>query len=164
VRYPSRNVFKDVRKVTIALGILATDGIVIAADRQIGVSQYMKLSQGKIAFAKSVKDGKGASFAIAGAGTVSYLEAFSQLEMDKFHSHAGLDMAEYSKTIQDGFDEFYRRHVEPFMALGSNRPDISLLVGVEDGVDRRLWYTENNLLVPSLQYCAIGSGGSSQAF
>ena len=34
--------------MTIALGVLATDGVVIAADTQVSIPGYFKLGQGKI--------------------------------------------------------------------------------------------------------------------
>src|SRR5713101_7992480 len=54
-RYPCGKL-KDKRAVTIALGILARNGVVIAADTQVGMPEYLKMGRGKIAFGAQPSD------------------------------------------------------------------------------------------------------------
>ena len=69
--------------MTIALGMLAGDGIIVlAADTQLGETEYLKTGEGKIAMSTSrvVSDHtKTRSFAITGAENVPYLDAQTSL-------------------------------------------------------------------------------------
>jgi hypothetical protein len=145
--------------VTIAIGLLATDGIVIAADTQTGITDYLKMSYGKIAFGRTLNAGKPApNFAITGAGNSPYLEAIRQSEMDQyFKRDLDTPIAEVENGIRQRIDDFYSRHVAPF-ASSPGYPDVSLLIAAHSGNKRAVWYTEKNLLVPCMQYAAVGAG------
>ena len=145
--------------MTIAIGVLAQDGIVVAADTQVGITDYLKMSFGKIAFGRrtgSVSSG----FAVTGAGNSAYLEAVRQIEVESFLDlDAAFDMEDLESRMGERIEDFYSRHVVPFSSYPSNeRPDFSLLMAAVNGDARRLWYTEKNLLIPCSQYAAVGIG------
>ena len=68
--------------MTICIGILASDGIVIAADREEG-DGYVKTDQGKISTATRLIFPVG-SIAVTGSGWGSYLDEVAERLRDKF--------------------------------------------------------------------------------
>ncbi|HEV3139507.1 MAG TPA: hypothetical protein VGY57_03270, partial [Vicinamibacterales bacterium] len=72
--------------MTIALGILADDGVVIAADTQETIG-YSKLNQGKIAaFGHRRPDGNWRHCLFSGAGPAVYIDACRDQFMKAFAS------------------------------------------------------------------------------
>src|SRR5208283_5317188 len=75
-KFPGRS-----RAMTIALGVLAKDGVVLAADTELTWG-YLKTSGEKI----WTTEAETGALAIAGAGPGGYLEAVSQQLIDDFQS------------------------------------------------------------------------------
>ncbi len=144
--------------MTIAIGLLARDGFVIAADTQVGIPGYLNMSFGKVAYGTKRAGGDVSSLVVTGAGNVKYLEALRAAEIEAFldrdeHPSAGAVEAHLASRIEC----FEREHVAPYAHL-PNCPDVSLLMGYESNGQRRIWVTERNLLIPCLQYGAVGAG------
>jgi len=144
--------------VTIALGILTHDAVVIAADTQIG-ADYLKTGHGKISWGR-VSSGAGqGAMAITGSGTTAYLDHIQKdfvslfapnkpvMNADDFHQHA----SEYLVA-------FYSDHVIPFSSYGSERPSVDILIGYSDGNKSMLLASEHNVLTQYGSYHAIGAG------
>ena len=60
--------------MTIALGILASDGVVVATDTQETVQGYWKRHEGKIQAAQTAQG----AVVVAGAGRAAYADALGQ--------------------------------------------------------------------------------------
>ncbi len=141
--------------MTIAIGILASDGVVIAADREEGDS-YLKNDTGKVyqAFKGTLPLG---AIAVTGAGSGPYLDEVSQLISDGFCA----DMVGTEETVQAGIKEtnrkYYKEAVLPFPR--EDRPDYDLLIGCYgEQLGRRLWKTQGLAVNPVKDYDAVGAG------
>ncbi len=142
--------------MTIALGILARDGVVVAADSQNTIPDYLKMSDGKIALGIQHTH---SSFAITGAGHVPYLEYLRQSEVTRFlEMDPAFNLPTFEAESRSAIEVFHEKHVMPFAAYGSERPDVHLLMAVEKDYQRGLWYTDKNLLIPCPRYGAVGAG------
>jgi hypothetical protein len=149
--------------MTIAIGMLATDGIVLAADTQVGITDYLKTSQGKIAMIvirNERPDMPLRSFAVTGAGNASYLEALRHRMTDLFRDPGYSEAPGRLETdLEERLIEFYDAHVVPFDQYPANeRPDFWLLMGAQFGEQKLLWTTEKNVLIPHSQSAAVGIG------
>lgn len=160
MRYPWK--LKEDR-VTIALGILTDNGVVIAADTQIGITNYLKVGQGKIYFAgKADHEGRKMSFAVSGAGTDAYIKHLQQdflrfvipPHTPQLPTHDGLEQQTASRIM-----EFHEKHVIPFSNYPSaERPVVSLVLGYYCAGCAKLWSSAENLLTESTSYAAVGIG------
>lgn len=148
--------------MTIALGILATDGIVLAADTQLGVTDFLKMQSGKIALSVSRALGDpGAmrSFGITGAGSADYLDALRPRMIKVAATGDEQPIEELEQILQADLMNFYSAHVVPFDRYSANeRPDISLIMAAQHGPKKLLWATDKNLLIAHHQYAAVGIG------
>src|SRR5688500_20129682 len=70
----------EVKRMTIAVGIIASDGIVIAADTEESYGSTAKISGNKILL-RSSADG---DMAISGSGNAYYIDAVAQELEDEF--------------------------------------------------------------------------------
>jgi 20S proteasome alpha/beta subunit len=157
--------------MTIALGLLAHDGIVVAADTQETVG-YDKLSQRKICGSSRTQGDYTSSCLVTGAGHSGYLDAimpslvaaFLDTAMTSTGREAIRDMTQQLESrIGQVLRDFYLTH---FTSLGL-RPDddafrFSLVIaGQWTGRRNRrkwLWSTEANALASSGSYVPVGIG------
>ena len=135
--------------MTVALGMIAADGIVIAADRQ-ETEGDSKRSQNKI---ESLWVVPGGSFIVSGAGTSSYLDSmatrlkhcFGESEEEEWES------LESDSTMTERFRQvhaaFYSESVLPFAGYQQHeRPDYELLFGCSVKKKHLLWYSDKLVL------------------
>jgi 20S proteasome alpha/beta subunit len=145
------------RAMTIALGILASDGIVIAADSEISAGEYMSVEGQKVTAMThftNEPDQPHGNIVMAGSGDAGYLEAIYP-EVTRLFKDA-LDLDAFYEELQKYILEFYDDHVIPF---SGERPHFSLIVGTKRGDDMRLWTTLRNRVIPCRgHFTAIGSG------
>jgi 20S proteasome alpha/beta subunit len=143
--------------MTIAIGILSTDGIVIAADTE--ETGYFKRHQPKI-LPVNIEIPDGPAMAITGAGDAGYLDSISEELNDCFGQH----WREGYKAIEDSIGEqlytFYRKHVIPFAGFPEgDRPSMSLIIGIQKGGESQLFITDKSTIRPVRAYDAVGCGG-----
>jgi hypothetical protein len=122
-------------QVTIALGILAHDSVVIAADTQMTYPDYLKTGQGKIAWLrKTAPSGQLGGLAITGAGSGAYLQHLQREFISRFSNNADLPTVDdLRQDLKTRMHEFYRDHVVPFSQYGAaERPDVWLIMGYRD--------------------------------
>ncbi|HTX35140.1 MAG TPA: hypothetical protein VME43_08965 [Bryobacteraceae bacterium] len=144
--------------MTIALGILASDGVVIAADAQ-ETSGYFKGFALKIHEAMtqtSVHSTVQSAIAVTGAGPGVYLDGIAEEIIRKFHGSQDSDIASFELHLKETLEDFYARHV-------ANKPShidrtFELIVGAQIEGSQGLWVTEASVVKPSLGFEAIGAG------
>src|SRR5271166_5047297 len=100
------------KRMTIAVGILASDGVVIAADREEG-DVYLKNDSGKVsqAFKGTVPIG---SIAVTGSGSGPYLDEVARLITDGFCDDAVGTEATVEARIRKTHRKYYKEAVLPF--------------------------------------------------
>lgn len=147
--------------MTIALGILASDGMVLAADSEITTPYNLKAADTKILGA--VLDPRGGRpvvkvMALAGAGSPGHYEAvrFKVVEVVM----KGLSVDDDSlveQGITRTITEFYHDHIIPFYGQGfPEPPDIELLAAMWNGTRGLLWATDRTAVRRAFDYDAVG--------
>jgi hypothetical protein len=145
--------------MTIALGILTSDGFVIAADSEISAGDYMSIEGHKVhgtMHFSNIEGQENGAIAITGAGDAAYLEGMFGDVSDLFSNTPILEafeesMAKYLKI-------FYRDHIVPFWRQGDS-VDVSLIVGARRGPYSRMWTTRRNRFIRCSEfYSAVGVG------
>jgi hypothetical protein len=106
--------------VTIALGILASDGVVVAADTQETVQGYWKRKEGKIAVAET---GEG-SVLVSSAGRAGYADALTQTILKEFLIATKWSSGPLEKSIGKIVREFHRQNVVPYADV----PEVQTLI------------------------------------
>ncbi len=144
--------------MTVAIGIIASDGIVVAADTQETTPGYWKNYQGKVAAASTMQIGPpmhSAGYIISGAGNSGYLRALSQEFRSILEPPATLDDVE--ARIRSIVRQFHLEHVAPFQA---DVPVVDMLIGVQCNGEQALWSTEKSTVGAHGSFGTIGIGGA----
>src|SRR5208282_1604269 len=148
------------RPLTIALGLIADDGVVIAADRQETEGEQKK-EQRKIDSVWAMTIG---SLLVAGAGTGPYIDSMTPRLNLAFGSKRWKweeveDMTEEFREINSAF---YSEAVLPFAAYQPyERPDYELLFGCSTEDRHLLWYSHKLALNRAEGYRAVGVGAAT---
>jgi hypothetical protein len=138
--------------MTIAIGLMYGEGIVLGSDTEEVVSGYLKRPHNKAMF----REGPGGSLVVIGAGNAGYVDSFVNGLLD-YRAHYPEDLEPFLSTR---LCEFYAAHVLPFASYPAHeRPEIELLMA-SAGKDRtpQLWATEKTALRPAWDWEAIGIG------
>jgi hypothetical protein len=157
--------------MTIALGLLASDGIVIAADTQESTGDYMKGDQSKLMSFASMQAGKpevgslAGACVISGAGDSGYVRALTielgsvfLANQDTVAINVGAQESLQCK-FQECLRKFYKEHVIPFASFPfKDRPDVEMLLGIYRRFGLSLFVTERTLVNMVVPYKAIGMG------
>jgi hypothetical protein len=115
-------------RMTIALGMLASDGVVIAADREEG-DGYLKTDIGKISHVFRGLNPIG-SIAVAGAGEGPAIDEISTLLSDIFCTDKERNGGEIKEELTNAHRTYYKETVLPFaIQHQSERPDYALVIG-----------------------------------
>lgn len=163
-RRPLKQRVYPAMRMTIALGVLCSDGIVLAADSEesTGYAGGVKTSSVKIATGISgAPIGYQVSAAISGAGRARYLDSAKDcLIMPVLGTYA--DNYDAVKASIDGsLGEFYAKHVIPFASLPDHdRPEISLIIARQCAGQLSLWTTDKNTVQRCFKYGAVGAGAA----
>ena len=144
--------------MTIAIGLLASDGLVVAADTQVTIGDR-KTTMGKIGAAVQSKDSVLGSCIVAGAGSVTYMNTCSAAMVSTFlkdADHVGDDLR---ADLADDLHTFHETHVIPFAQFpGDDRPYVEFLVAYERQDHRAIWQTDRTVVGTGEPYAAIGYG------
>jgi 20S proteasome alpha/beta subunit len=147
--------------MTIAIGILATDGVVLAADTQQTYEGIAKIDLPKILIANQCgnDDTKLAGFAVSGAGWSDYLEAASQELCGRFLALRRPTIDSIKGAVATAVRRFYQRHMVPFAQFPDHdRPNLQLLIAAQCPSGQRLWATRKNTLRECQRFAAVGIG------
>ena len=146
--------------MTICIGMLATDGIVIAADAQES-DQYYKRSQQKIfSYLGNVSlgnnpDPPSMGCAFTGAGDAGYLDAFFAYAMQGIDTKA--TQAAFETFLADKLYSFHERHIFP-LAAASNPPEIQVLVGAHVHWQTCMFVSHGSTIRRAFPHAAVGAG------
>jgi 20S proteasome alpha/beta subunit len=151
--------------MTIAFGILATDGIVLAADTEeiSGYAGGLKTDSQKILTGMCAGK-KQTGVAISGAGTANYIDSISPKMLSTVTNATQNPDVSYD-TLQDAIEsqlaDFYSKHVIPFANFPDHeRPDFCLLIGVEHGSHSGIWSTDRTTVYRCMPFGAVGVGST----
>jgi 20S proteasome alpha/beta subunit len=147
--------------MTIAIGLIATNGIVMAADR-LETDGYQKNDTGKIG--ATWKAHPTGSLIITGAGGAIYLDSIMHRLREWFgDDKKNSDPKEIADAINTINHKFYTDAVLPFSAYPDHaRPDYSLLIGCDmAGRSPSVFLTERLALNRADDYAAVGTGAST---
>ncbi len=125
--------------MTICLGMIAQDGIVIAADAEES-DAYAKRSQQKIMTWHTMSSGGThvpAGCVTTGAGDAGFIDAFTY-DLTKTIGQVK-DIREFESHLKERLEEFYNKHVLPFSTVNSDF-DFQMLIGVYFGYITSLCY------------------------
>lgn len=149
------------RAVTIGIGVLCTDGIVIATDTQYTRGGFK--SHGPKLFDLFPMKRGNVSIVACGAGTVSSMKmAIRKLE-DRLEDISDPSLEQVKGLIEEVLLDFYRKHVYP-VPDHMQTPDFELLLGVWTKKDNRfdLLRTDSTTVTEVVTYgtghCCIGTG------
>jgi hypothetical protein len=138
--------------MTIALGIMASEGMVIAADSE--VSADMTRIDGQKIFC--FDDNKGGRIIVTGSGNTHYLQHAAYKVGEIFKGHPDDPIADLEPTIQAWLEDFYETHITPF---GTDGPDLALIIGANRGGESKGWVTQFNVVnYWHVAHAAVGIG------
>lgn len=148
--------------MTIALGILASDGVVIAADSQETVQGYWKGNQGKVWWAgqySDLKKSKGRSAGVCGIGgagnRAGYVDSLTFKLIKAFQRDAdAVDRDDLERVFEKETTTFHREHVAPY----GDYPDVSMVIGYYRNHHAGLFSTDRGALTHHNTYAAVGIG------
>lgn len=150
--------------MTIAIGLLASDGVVLAADTQEIVGS-MKSDESKLLVANcgTEKENAGA-LAITGAGDAGYLDSINMEICTAFVVKKAWTGATLLAKLKKQVKDFHNDHIVPYARFPEHdRPQASLIIGANFcdpnfGDYRGLWVTEKSTISGAKTYCAVGLG------
>src|SRR5438552_17699196 len=106
------------KQMTIALGILAKDGVVLAADTQETFSGVFKVDQAKIlATVLGTSTKNDGVFGVSGAGSGGHIDAISQELCDSFWRQHPKTLVDVGDDIRKRVSDFHAQHVLPYSTL-----------------------------------------------
>lgn len=150
------------KRMTICIGMLASDGIVIAADAQES-DQYYKRSQQKImTFIGGVPLGENRNkpsmaCAFTGAGEGGYVDAFIAEAIKTMPSNPPPNRREFEDFLATRVLEFHQKHLFP-LASSNNPPEMQILVGAYVHWGTGIFVSYGSTLRHALPHAAIGAG------
>ncbi len=145
--------------MTIALGILAVDGIVLAADSEISTDGDLKTVDTKLVGAAQQQYGNAVS--VAGSGSVGYFQSLrvkvALVALQNMCREPFCD-SNVEQGIQEFMLDFHAKHVVPY-AGKKNAPGVDVLVAALMPGKEMLFASEKAAVRQSVHFDAIGAGG-----
>ena len=152
--------------MTIAIGLLASDGLVFAADTQETIPGYWKNEQGKVnVCARSgLPADSGVSMGFfSGAGNSEYVSTLSLRLLKRFMAEPYISTSDdVVAALSPVLEEFHSKHILPFGSYPSaERPTVKMIGGwLYTKGTAKLFVTEENLLHEQSFYAAVGVGSA----
>lgn len=146
--------------MTIALGILAGNSQILAADTQISANPE-KFSQGKIHYLwhAPTSEYEAGMVTITGAGDSAYLHALQQEMSQAFKGCTVESMDEVGDAFGKALKRFYKEHVVALGLPRDDRPEVELIIAARRGIASRTWVSSKNRLnVVESGSVAVGIG------
>jgi hypothetical protein len=147
--------------MTVALGLLASDGVVVAADSQETVQGFWKTDQGKVWGAGRYQNMDGDRSAgmclVAGASNrAGYVDSLTRRVLDAFRDSDAVERNDVRDALEPVCKTFHEQNTAPYPDL----PDVSLVIGYYRDFRMGLFSTDRGTLTPQMPYAAVGVGAS----
>jgi 20S proteasome alpha/beta subunit len=153
---PLKKRIPERKRMTIAIGLMAKDGVVIAADTEENAG-YVKTSGHKIL----LRSTNGKSIAITGSGGADYLDSIAQDLEEEFLKRSKTPIAKRLKKI---FVPFYQQHVLDLYKYPNfrddNDPAFRVIIGIESPATKERTILSNDRMAfrSSADHIAVGAG------
>src|SRR5579863_8000890 len=145
------------KRMTIAIGITAINGIVVAADTQETLGSQ-KTTESKLLIANHIGSG---GIVTTGAGNSGYLEHINQEICRSFLQRKKWKTDSFFDVLQKKLLSFHHDDVVPYADFPDyERPAIELVIGAQIDKKMCLWTSEKGALSSARNYCAVGIGRS----
>ncbi len=154
--------------MTIALGLLTTDGVVIGADTE-ETAGANKLAVSKLRSATRdawINDGQrmpGCVCTVSGAGDGEYIDAVSDALLEAFiNAVADPDLTTdaLEAVLTTVYRDFYKETVIPFAAYPEDqRPSVSLVIGAQFNGKSAIWTTDRLAVLRVHELIGFGAVG-----
>lgn len=147
--------------MTIAIGLLAKDGLVMAADTQEIIGST-KTDESKLLIAnRGLRQEKAGAIAVSGSGWSGHLDTINQEMCQLFLTRKRWTSEGIAAALKKKVKDFYLGHVSPFGNFPDHdRPDYTLVIAAQPNKDRLLFTSEKSTLRFSTKYTAVGLGQS----
>jgi 20S proteasome alpha/beta subunit len=144
------------KAMTIALGILATDGVVLAADTEVTYEGYAKLNANKVSWhMKRNAANECRHMIVSGAGAETSIEYMRQNLGDWFTAIEEPTVPEIGAELSRQIKQFHVDHVTPH---GNGQLDVWMIVAALSGPHQGLWVTDKSICRRESAFGATGSG------
>ncbi|MFQ5662491.1 MAG: hypothetical protein ACE5HL_01495, partial [Terriglobia bacterium] len=146
--------------MTIALGMLATDGIVLAADSQEtegyfkGFSLKINTAMTHMNIQAKVKSAIG----ITGAGPAVHLDAIGDKIIKLFHANQYTQINALESNLAECVRDFYLTHIAPLPPHIYEGRDFRLIAAAQIEGNFSLWTTDATVLKRGIGLEAVGTG------
>jgi 20S proteasome alpha/beta subunit len=149
--------------MTIAVGVLGADAMILAADSQegYGYDGGMRLQTYRIAFEGSWStddNDDNRAIGVTGAGDSDYLSIIKHRIMEEFKQYD--DLQSFETHLHESVCSFYEKHVIPFNSQQWGNLAVDLIVAGVIQNTSAMWYTSRNVVTPCSGWVARGSGES----
>jgi ATP-dependent protease HslVU (ClpYQ) peptidase subunit len=155
--------------MTIAIGMRAQNGLVVAADTEESTGDYMKGVSGKMAAFFTHDNGWAESCIIAGAGDSGYVHALMEELGETYQAadplmhiyHLGKNTPSLQAEFRDCIKRFYKEHIIPFAGYPERkRPDVEMLIACQRKTIMHIFTSEKTVVNYASAYKAIGYGST----
>jgi len=145
---------RETKRMTIAIGILAGDGIVIASDSEES-DQYFKRSQSKVSLFHNEKAG---TCAVSGAGnSAGHIDTLAGNMGKRFlDTLLASQESALEKNLGECVEEFHARHIFPC----NEHLEATMLLGATYGSTTSIWVTSKSTIRQVAPYGAVGIGSA----
>lgn len=146
--------------MTIALGVLTANGIIVGADTEETIgNEKMEALKVNTAISLGLQGGHPSAIAVTGAGDSWYLDCIFEELVEFFREHETLTVAQLESEFCRILKVFYKDHILPFL---QSDPDLALrlIIGVQRNDETALWVSARSTLRKSHWYEAVGMGST----
>ena len=154
---------RPAKHMTLAIGLMARHGLVIAADRQLTIGDS-KVHHGKIqAETRYGDENSGAGgCVVTGAGQPdTYLFECIRKVRAGFFQEPDLKGQDLRDHLSNVLVNFFATHVAPFATYPvEDRPNLLILVGYQRGTETDLLRSDGTVFTTARPYGAVGIGNS----
>lgn len=146
--------------MTIALGMLIKDGIIIAADTQETTS-ITKAECEKIVVLRSEREEAPGIVAFTGAGSGGYLDKLGQAMLGAFLNPG--KKTDTTRDLEVALHSFFGNHVIPFGKAWADDDDLAVqsIIGYERNGTRKLLANINTALREAGPFVVVGTGATT---
>lgn len=150
------------KRMTIAIGLMAKNGLVLAADTQESMGSF-KMDEPKILIANKGQSGSNSgAIAVSGAGWGGHLDSINQEICGIFLKRSRWTIDQFETAIKKQNSRFYRDHITPLTGLPyGERPEYSLILGsLLPSGKSALWGSSNSTVKRYRSFGAVGLGAA----